>query len=214
MNEQFDIYLDNTICDIIKDSGGFQTRHKSMIKMITNSWNKIIKDKLKDNEKIELSVFTGDNYGKSDIGLSVAMAGEKKDYDNLVPAFVFENWAEAGIHDYTEKIKQISDAGLKKYEFDKVFWRGNVSTHHTRKKLIEYGLKHKSTTDFDFIKNKVFNLNDQGDIPGRFNKYLYLQKSLFGTYPCLSFNNTSNGLLVFSDNHFLILKFVFFNAIF
>ena len=165
MNEQFDIYLDNTICDIIKDSGGFQTRHKSMIKMITNSWNKIIKDKLKDNEKIELSVFTGDNYGKSDNGLSVAMAGEKKDYDNLVPAFVFENWAEAGIHDYTEKIKQISDAGLKKYEFDKVFWRGNVSTHHTRKKLIEYGLKHKSTTDFDGInwtnaKNKIVSLEE------------------------------------------------------
>lgn len=143
--EYFDIYIDYNKIEIIYDGGGFQSRHKSMISLITQSYN-IYKNEYEKNKnkKVEVRIYTGDRFGDG-----ISMAGTKKDYDNLIPAFVFDCWKEVGIYDYEEKINMISKAGEINYIYDKVFWVGNVTTHVTRKKLIEYGKSDKRTVFID-----------------------------------------------------------------
>ena len=143
--EYFDIYIDYNKIEIVYDGGGFQSRHKSMISLITQSYNIYKNEYVKNkNKKVEVRIYTGDRFGNH-----ISMAGTKADYDNLIPAFIFDCWKEAGIHDYEGKINMISEAGKSNYIYDKVFWVGNVTTHITRKKLIDYGKTDKRTVFID-----------------------------------------------------------------
>jgi hypothetical protein len=64
-SEAFDIYIDEDQCLLTHDLGGWESRNKSMMSMITDTYNKLIKNNIKGS-KIDLRVYTGDAY-KSDI---------------------------------------------------------------------------------------------------------------------------------------------------
>ena len=148
--ECFDIYIDTDNYLLIKNWGGYETRNDSMYLLIKETWETYLKSKLDNNKKIELRIYTGDNYPKSSVKNSVAMAGTQEDFNNnnLVPSFVFHDWRQVGIHNYSDKINSIIEASKKKWTDDRVFWIGNPATHWSRPKLIDYSKKHPDTTLF------------------------------------------------------------------
>jgi len=150
-DESFEFYMDNYILKITCDQGGYETRNRSMIKLITESYNKLIKGNIKKH-KIEGKVYTGDKY-KEDINAinSFSMAGEKKNYNNLIPPFIYDSWEQVGIHNYEEKISSIIKASKNKWTDKRVFWIGNCNSNPERWKYIDYSKKHSDKTLFEHI---------------------------------------------------------------
>jgi hypothetical protein len=67
----------------------------------------------------------------------------------LVPDFNFHSWPQVGINDYERFVIEISNAGLEKYEINKVGWIGNINTNVIRQKLLEIG--NNNNEIFDII---------------------------------------------------------------
>jgi len=151
-NEAFEIYIDEDECKIIHDFGGYETRNESMIIMINDVYNKLLQKNMK-GYKIEAVIYTGDKY-KEDIRVktSLAMAGNKEEYDNLLPSFVFHDWRQVNIHNYTEKINSIVKASKIRWSDKRIFWIGNPQTNPLRWRLIDYSKKHPDKTLFESIK--------------------------------------------------------------
>lgn len=150
-NEAFEIYLDNDIFSVSQDFGGYETRNQSMQKLIKESWEKYIKNQI-PHKCIKGIVYTGDRY-KKDIRYEncFSMAGERENYNNLIPSFVFESWEQVGINSYEEKIKSIVKASkeFKSKDIDeRVFWIGNCNSNPERWKYIDYSKSHPKTTLF------------------------------------------------------------------
>ena len=95
------------------------------------------------NDFPEIRIFTEDNEDDN-----YHYSYTKKDsYNNLVPDFTFHSWPEAGINDDDEFVKEISIAGLNKYEINKVGWIGNTYTNFRRKQMLEIGNNNKELFD-------------------------------------------------------------------
>lgn len=72
---------------------------------------------------------------------------KKHSLDRLVPDFNFHGWAQVGINDYEEFVKQIDEAGTKSYEVNKVGWIGNTNTHKARGALFAFGKQYPHLCD-------------------------------------------------------------------
>ena len=150
-SEAFEIYLDNDVCNTAQDFGGYESRNSSMQKLIKDAWEKYIKNQI-SHKCIKGIVYTGDRY-KKDIRYDncFSMAGEKDDYENLIPSFVFESWKEVGINGYEEKINSIVKASKNTNTKDidpRVFWIGNCNSNPERWKYIDYTKSNPKTTLF------------------------------------------------------------------
>lgn len=150
-SEAFEIYIDNNVCNVAQDYGGYETRNQSMQKLIKDAWDKYIKNQI-PHKCIKGIVYTGDRY-KKDIRYAncFSMAGEKESYENLIPSFVFESWKEVGINNYEDKINSIIKVSKTKYTDERVFWIGNCNSNPERWKYIDYTKTHPKTTLFQHI---------------------------------------------------------------
>ena len=109
---------------IFKDLGGYETRNPSTFWCIQKA-----DEKYNWNDFDEIIIHTQDyelsnndyTYSKTD------------NYNKLVPDFNFHSWPQVGINDYEQFIKDIDNAGLNKYEINKVGWIGNKDTNIMRK---------------------------------------------------------------------------------
>jgi hypothetical protein len=124
---------------IFKDLGGWQTRNASTFWCIQQA-------DLKHNwgDFKEITIHTGDFENNN----SHYTYSKKDGYNNLVPDFNFHAWPQAGINDYEKFVEEIANAGLNKYEINKVAWIGSSSTHSNRKILLEIGNNNNAYFDF------------------------------------------------------------------
>jgi len=136
---------------IFNDYGGYETRNPSTIWCIQEA------DKIyKWNDFDEIKIFTED-YEVDDNDFTYS---KQNHYSNTVPDFNFHSWPQVGIHDYSDFVKEIDNAGLNKYQTNKVGWIGNVNTNFRRKIMFEIGNTNKEMFDF-FEMSWIYN----GKIP-------------------------------------------------
>ena len=57
--------------------------------------------------------------------------------EELIPDFNFSGWPEVGIFDYSETCAEIVKASKRKVKYNQLFWAGNTSTHHARKRFVD-----------------------------------------------------------------------------
>lgn len=94
----------------------------------------------------------------------------------LIPDFIFMNWKECGIPDYSEITEQLCSLSAKDCEYNTLFWIGNAKTHYTRETLLELSEKDNRieayATGWDSKNSKVLNTK-YVSIPDH-TKYKYL----------------------------------------
>ena len=123
---------------IFKDLGGYETRNPSTFWCIQKA-----DEKYNWNDFNEIIIHTGD-YENNDNDYTYS---KQYNYNNLVPDFNFHSWPQVGINDYEKFVKEIDNAGLKKFEINKVGWIGNKNTNIMRRKLVEIGDNNKELFD-------------------------------------------------------------------
>lgn len=124
---------------IFKDYGGYQTRNFS------TSWCIIEANKIynwKDFKEIQIYTY---DYEKNENQYTYSKINS---YKNLVPDFNFHAWPQVGIEDYEIFVNDIHNAGLQKYEVNKVGWIGNSNCNKNRVTLLEIGNNNKDLFDF------------------------------------------------------------------
>jgi hypothetical protein len=143
---------------IFNDLGGYQTRNPSTIWCIQKA-----DEKYNWNDFNEIVIYTED-YEKNN---NYYTYSKHDNYNNLVPDFNFHSWPEVGINDYEKFVKEIDNAGLNKYEINKVGWIGNTNTNIIRKKLLEIGDNNKDLFD-------IFSMNwiQSGNVHLNSTKYI------------------------------------------
>jgi hypothetical protein len=115
---------------MFNDLGGYESRNSSTIWCIQRA-NEIYNW----NDFNEIKVNTGDyEMNNNDYTYS-----KQNNYNKLVPDFNFHSWPQVGINDYEKFVEEIDNAGLNKYEINKVGWIGNTNTNIMRKKLLDIG---------------------------------------------------------------------------
>lgn len=123
---------------MFKDLGGYERRNPSTFWCIQKA-----DEKYNWNDFNEITIHTGDyEHNNNDLTYS-----KQNNYNNLVPDFNFHYWPEVGIDDYEQFIKEIDNAGLKKYKINKVGWIGNMKTNSRREELVKIGSDNKDLFD-------------------------------------------------------------------
>ena len=123
---------------IFKDFGGYETRNPSTFWCIQKA-----DEKYKWNDFDEIKIYTEDVEANN----NNFTYSKHCNYNNLVPDFNFHSWPQVGINDYEKFVKEIDNAGNKKFQINKVCWIGNTNTNIRRKKLLEIGNNNKELLD-------------------------------------------------------------------
>ena len=142
---------------IFKDLGGYESRNPSTFWCIQKA-----DEKYNWNDFNEIIIHTEDYENNNNNNNNDYTYSKQYNYNNLVPDFNFHSWPQVGINDYEKFVKEIDNAGLNKYEINKVGWIGNKNTNIMRKKLLEIGNNNKELFDiFDmfWIKSENARLN-------------------------------------------------------
>jgi hypothetical protein len=124
---------------IFNDLGGYETRNSSTIWCIQEA------DKIynwKDFKEIRICT---DDYEHDENAYTYSKYNR---FHRLVPDFNFHAWPQVGIHDYTNFVKDIDNAGLVSPTINKVGWIGNPDTNFMRKRMINIGNSNKNLFDF------------------------------------------------------------------
>ena len=155
---------------IFKDLGGYETRNPSTFWSLQKADEKYNWDDFN-----EIIIHTGD-YEQNNNHYTYS---KKDNYNNLVPDFNFHSWTQVGINDYDTCVKEIDNAGLTKYEINKVGWIGNKNTNIMRQKLLEIGNNNKELFDFfdmQWLPSNTNQLNSTKfiSLPDLVNKYKIL----------------------------------------
>jgi len=141
------------------DLGGYETRNPSTFWCIQKA-----DEKYNWNDFNEIEINTDDDYYGD--GFSYIKNCTK----NLVPDFVFHSWPQVGINDYEQFVTEIDNAGLNKYEINKVGWIGNKNTNIMRSKLLDIANNNKELFDISdmyWIHSGNTKLNS--------SKYIYIR---------------------------------------
>jgi hypothetical protein len=97
---------------------------------------KTIKYELPENRSFAL--FTGDRPPTKTAERVMSYATTNELHDVVaVPDFVFWNWPDVGIMDYSELTQSMIAAGTAPATDDRLFWIGNPRTHPIRQRLID-----------------------------------------------------------------------------
>jgi hypothetical protein len=144
---------------IFRDLGGYETRNPSTIWCIQKA------DEIYNWDDFnEILIHTGDYENN----INAYSYSKQDNYNKLVPDFNFHSWPQVGINNYEDFINEIDNAGLNKYEINKVGWIGNTNTNFRRKQLLEIGNNNKELFeifDMNWIQSNNTFLNS--------NKYIY-----------------------------------------
>lgn len=122
---------------LIKDYGGFQSRNESSIKLAAQCLKKIDID-------VEFNIYTEDkplNY--NDKIKTFSYSTINNDYSCVCPDFIFNNWREAKIDEYTSHCQKLKEAGMSFYSENKIGWIGSF-TCNLRKELYNLHLKNQN----------------------------------------------------------------------
>lgn len=123
---------------IFKDFGGYESRNTSTFWCIQKA-----DEKYNWNDFNEITIYT-DDYERSNDNYTYS---KQNSYNKLIPDFNFHSWPQVGINDYEKFTKDIDNAGLNKYEINKVGWIGSLNTNAMRKQLFKIGNYNKHLFD-------------------------------------------------------------------
>jgi len=136
----------------VKYFKGYETRNESTVRMIELA---IQKYQISDFDWVV--VHTGDREGPKEYdGKRVlGYATKSQCFDNVCPDFTFDHWRQTQMEDYEATRKELVEAGGKPPQTGLLGWRGNVSTHPSRKKIVKLDDK----INFD-VEGIVWNRKD------------------------------------------------------
>ena len=108
------------------------------------------------------SNLNNDEKNRMNVGSVFLFMGDYLDYplsfsgpsynDFMIPDYIFAGWPETGIHDYDDMCKRIRLKSIENYIDDRLFWIGNINTHHTRRKFYENFNKNLKVKCIDIIQ--------------------------------------------------------------
>ncbi len=118
----------------IRIMGGFQSRNEATSILIIQA---IQAEKGRMSHPFDLDVYTTDQPPKTN--WRVAAYCRRSDQTNvlLVPDFIFWNWPEVGIVDYSSVSSSMIEAGRLPPIHSDLFWIGNPNTNPVRRTLLE-----------------------------------------------------------------------------
>ena len=134
---EFIVRKDNTVQFCFNDV--HQNRHEATMHMILEAL-KTIKYTVRKNRRIVF--YTSDRPPEDPIRPVLAYSAVEGSRNVIsAPDFVFWNWPDVGISDYTQLAEEIMAAGSEEPEDDRLFWIGNVTMHPARRRLLEVAAK-------------------------------------------------------------------------
>jgi hypothetical protein len=132
---------------IVKDHGGYQSHHAATLAVLRETFEKYATDFA--NLHFDFFIGSFDNPEScNDLAavaphvLAYATTPQCRPNIIAVPDFIYDNWPEAGIDDYTATCAAIAEASKKSPEHDKLFWIGNADMDPLRLSLLEIAAEH------------------------------------------------------------------------
>jgi len=112
----------------------FQSRNEATAHLLLEALKTV---KYEAETKRKATIFTGDKPPEGRRDRVMAYSAPRSSPNVVaVPDFVFWNWPDIGIHDYTELVADMLTAGAKPPTDPRLFWIGNPKTHPMRDKLL------------------------------------------------------------------------------
>ena len=142
----------------IKDHGGYESRHKSMVNLIRDAWYSKVKND-RPAEPFKFFTLHTDDHFNPHVHFSFA-AFDSETSVRSMPHFIFDQWPECGIREYQEVFDGVVRASEVPYESNKAFWVGVVFDsalypHCSRHKGCNVARKLPDMMDFRGIEWKM-----------------------------------------------------------
>jgi hypothetical protein len=114
---------------------GFETRNESTAKLA-----KLAIEKYQVPDFDWIYVYTGDGAVANfyDGKRLLSYATNIDEYDNVCPDFTFDHWRQTQMDDYEQTWREVALAGDRQPATNMLGWRGNVTTHPSRRNILNY----------------------------------------------------------------------------
>lgn len=116
----------------IQTFNGFQSRNEATLIFFLDVFSIAKKNAKKD---LFFKFYTGD-YPTVD-GSIFSYSSQDKSKVIDIPDFDFVSWKEANIYDYQQQVDKIIEESNKPFQFNKLFWIGNINTHPSRRFFLD-----------------------------------------------------------------------------
>lgn len=110
----------------INYDGGYQSRNISMVRLIRDAWESMLKNDLQPYPMKFFTLYTDDNFNPW-THFSFAAKDESSSFRSM-PNFIFDGWPEVGMPDYMEVFGRMLESGECPPRSDRAFWVGVVHT--------------------------------------------------------------------------------------